>query len=506
VNRATPPDRLAGYEPAGFWDEAFSGRGEVRPQYAALLDALAREDLEARRAALVEEMEADGVVFAGADGVRPFIVDPVPRIIGAGEWMLLERGIAQRVRALNAFVADVYGDRRIVREGIVPARVVDEAEYHEPLLAGVEVRNDAWATVAGLDLVRGADGRFTVLEDNLRTPSGVAYALAAREKVAAALAGAAREGGEAVREVGEAVREAGEAVQDRGGAAREGERPFAPRPVDPLAFELLGEALCDAAPEGVDEPLVVLLSDGPGNSAWWEHRVLAERVGLPIVALADLERRGAELVACLEDGTKRVDVVYRRTDLDRLAVGDELTAVGEALLEPWRKGRIGLANAFGTGVADDKLAHAYVEAMVDFYLGEAPVLQSVPTYDLGDPDILHGALDRLEELVVKPRAGYGGEGVVICPHATDQQVAEVREAVLAEPQRYIAQETVALSRHPTVIDGRLEPRHVDLRPFAYSGARVAVLPGGLTRVAFGAGAMVVNSSQNGGGKDTWVMA
>jgi len=467
-------DLLESYEPAGFWDEAFSGRGEARPHYSALLDELTREDLEGRRAALVAEMEADGVVFAGAGGVRPFLVDPVPRVIAADEWTPLERGIAQRVRALNGFVADVYADRRIVREGVVPARVVDEAEYHEPLLAGVEVRHDAWATVAGLDLVRGADGRFAVLEDNLRTPSGVAYALAARRKVTGAL-------------------------------PEEGRAGLDPRPVDPLAFELLGAALRDAAPEGVDEPFVVLLSDGPGNSAWWEHRVLAERLEVPILTLGDIERRGSGLFACLEEGKRRIDVVYRRTDLDRLAVGDELTVVGEALLEPWREGRIGLANGFGTGVADDKLAHAYVEEMIDFYLGEAPVLPSVPTYDLGDPEVLPGALERLEELVVKPRAGYGGEGVVICPHATDQQVAEVREAVLTEPQRFIAQETVALSRHPTVIDGRLEPRHVDLRPFAYSGARVAVLPGGLTRVAFGAGAMVVNSSQNGGGKDTWVM-
>ena len=489
VNGAVPPDRLASYDPAGFWDEAFSGRGRVRPHYAALLDVLTREDLGVCRAGLAREMEADGVVFAGAGGVRPFDVDPVPRILVADEWALLERGISQRVRALNAFIADVYGDRRIVREGVVPARVVDEAEYHEPLLAGVEVRHDAWATVAGLDLVRGSDGRFAVLEDNLRTPSGVAYALAAREKVARAL-GAGEEG---------------EAEGEPDRALRRSEPLPAPRPIDPLAFELLGQALRDTAPEGVDEPFVVLLSDGPGNSAWWEHRVLAERLGIAIVTLSDLERRGPELVACLEGGKRRVDVVYRRTDLDRLAVGDELTVVGEALLEPWREGHIGVANGFGTGVADDKLAHAYVEAMVDFYLGEAPVLASVPTYDLGDPSVLPGALERLEELVVKPRAGYGGEGVVICPHATAQQVAEVREAVIREPQRFIAQETVALSRHPTVIDGRLEPRHIDLRPFAYSGARVDVLPGGLTRVAFGAGALVVNSSQNGGGKDTWVM-
>jgi uncharacterized circularly permuted ATP-grasp superfamily protein len=467
----TTAPAYADYEPAPFWDEAFAARAEPRPHYRALLQALAGEDLAGRLAALRAAMSEGGVVFGGEDGVHPFLVDPVPRIVTAAEWEPLERGLAQRVRALNRFIADVYGERAIVREGVLPRRVIEEADHFEPLLVGrVAPAHGAWATVAGLDLVRGADGEWAVLEDNLRTPSGLAYVLAAREGVAPGL-------------------------------------PGEPRHVRERARELLGAALLAAAPQGRAEPLIVLLTDGPSNSAYWEHRALAALLDIRLATLGDLEHRGGELVLSAGDAAgRRVDVVYRRTDEDRLS--DErgaLTAVGEALLEPWSQGRIGLANAFGTGVADDKLAQAHAEDMVRFYLGEEPLLPSVTTYDLGDPSALEPALDRLEELVVKPRAGYGGDGVVLCSQVSREEVARLREAIRAAPQRFIAQETVSLSRHPTVIGDRLRPRHVDLRPFAFSGERVEVLPGGLTRVAFDAGAMVVNSSQNGGGKDTWVM-
>jgi uncharacterized circularly permuted ATP-grasp superfamily protein len=453
----------------GYWDEALTESGEPRPHYEAVLDALAADDLAARRGALLDDVASRGAVFGGDGGITPFLVDPVPRLLTAQEWALLERGIVQRVRALNAFIADVYGPRAIIAEGIVPERVVDGADHYEPALAGVEPRHGAWATVAGLDLVRGADGRFAVLEDNLRTPSGLAYALVAREAVAPGL-------------------------------------PGDPREIAGPAVALLGDALRAAAPESVTDPLVVLLTDGEGNSAHWEHVTLGRRLGVPLVTLHDLEHRAGALHARLPEGSRRVDVVYRRTDEDR--VTDErgaLTAVADALLEPWRAGHIGVANAFGTGVADDKLAHAYVEAAIRFYLDEEPVLPSVATYDLSDADARAAALERLGELVVKPRSGYGGEGVVIGPLVGAEEVRRTREAVLAAPARFIAQETVALSRHPTVVGQGLEPRHVDLRPFAFSGSGNAVLPGGLTRVAFGAGEMVVNSSRNGGGKDTWVM-
>jgi uncharacterized circularly permuted ATP-grasp superfamily protein len=275
------------------------------------------------------------------------------------------------------------------------------------------------------------------------------------------------------------------------------------------AFETLATALRAAAPEGAgEEPTVVLLSDGESNSAYYEHVQIARRTGVPLVLAEQLSVRSGRLYACLEQGERAVDVVYRRTDEDRLA--DErgrLTHVAELLLEPVLEGTLACVNAFGTGVADDKLVHAYVEEMVRFYLREEPLLRSVPTYDPAEPEVLEMILDRIDELVIKPRSGHGGYGVVIAPHARPEDVRKAAEEVAAAPERFVAQETVMLSRHPTVADGRLEPRHVDLRPFAIAiGEEVRVLPGGLTRVAFDRGALVVNSSQNGGSKDTWVLA
>jgi uncharacterized circularly permuted ATP-grasp superfamily protein len=278
------------------------------------------------------------------------------------------------------------------------------------------------------------------------------------------------------------------------------------RSIEPV-YDVLGAALRAAAPEGVDDPSVVLLSDGPSNSAWFEHETIARRLALPLVGLADLAPRAGRLYARVGPRLQPVDVVYRRTDEDRLA--DEHgrpTPLAQALLEPLRRGTVACFNAFGAGLGDDKLVHAYVEAMVRFYLGEEPLIDSVPTYDLGDPSDRMHALERLDELVVKPRTGFGGHGVVIVPHATREDRALIERAIRAQPGRYIAQETIALSRHPTVCGARLEPRHIDLRPFVVtSGHDVSVIPGGLTRVAFDPGALVVNSSQNGGGKDTWVL-
>jgi uncharacterized circularly permuted ATP-grasp superfamily protein len=464
---------LEGYASPGAWDEAVGPDGEPRAHYDAVFDALAGRDLTSLAEAVRGEMVAAGCDFGSDEGPQPFIVDPVPRIIDGEEWDAVSAGLAQRLDALNAFIADVYGERRIVAEGVLPQRVLDSADHVEPRLAGVEPRNGAWATVAGLDLVRGADGVLRVLEDNLRTPSGVAYAMGARQ-----------------------------AVDRRANLAAGGRDEFAP-----AALGALRQALVAAAPEGVDEPALVLLSDGAGNSAWWEHRTLGGRLGIPIVTLAHLEHHRGGLARRDEDGElQRVDVVYRRTDEDRLSDDDgELTRVGAALYEPWRAGRIGVCNAFGTGVADDKLVHAYVEEMVRFYLGEEPALASVGTYDMGDPAQCEEALARANELVIKPRASYGGLGVIIGPLTTKQLLLETTEAVRAAPEGFVAQETVMLSTHPTVIDGVLRARHVDLRPFAYSGEGVSVPPGGLTRVAFGAGALIVNSSQNGGAKDTWVM-
>jgi uncharacterized circularly permuted ATP-grasp superfamily protein len=456
-----------------FFDEAFEDDGVPRPHYARLIGELAHTDLHELELAAAADLHSRGVAFHSAQGDSRFRMDPVPRLLPAYEWDELEAGLAQRVRALNAFLADAYGSRRIVEAGVVPDHVIEEADGFEPSMCDVHVPHDAYAGMAGLDVVRDAGGRLIVLEDNVRTPSGIAYMEAARDVLE------------------ERLHE----------SAHEPKRSIAP------IYDLLGEALRASAREGVDEPSVVLLSDGAGNSAWFEHEAIARTLAIPVVGLDDLEPRAGRLYA--RDGQRLVpvDVIYRRTDDDRLADdGGRPTPLAEALVEPLRRGTVACFNAFGTGLGDDKLVHAYVEDMVRFYLGEEPLVESVPTYDLGKPDQCEEALARLDELVIKPRTGFGGYGVVIVPHATREDRDRVERAIRQDPGRYVAQETIALSRHPTICGSRLEPRHVDLRPFVLTaGDHVSVIPGGLTRVAFEAGALVVNSSQNGGGKDTWVL-
>jgi uncharacterized circularly permuted ATP-grasp superfamily protein len=402
-----------------------------------------------------EQVANEGVGFHSADGEEAFLIDPVPRVIDAAEWEGIEAGLAQRVRALNRFVADVYGDRRIVHEGVVPARVIDTAEYFEPEMVGVRPPGGLWIGVAGLDLVRDAEGRFLVLEDNVRTPSGCAYTVAARRALVTAL------------------------------DVPPGD---APRPLDVLPSLLAGTLEAAAPAEG--RTRAALLTDGETNAAFYEHRWLAETLEIPLLEPEELATRGD------------IDVVYRRTNADRLD-----TPVGRMLLDPMREGRIAVINAFGTGVADDKLVHAYVEDMIRFYLDEDPILPSVETFDVGRPEVLERAMDVFDELVVKPRGGYGGEGVAILPHAERSDVESVRREVLERPDDFVVQRMVVISSHPTVVDGRLASRHVDLRPFTYLGRdeEARVVPGGLTRVALDEGALVVNSSQNGGAKDTWVL-
>jgi uncharacterized circularly permuted ATP-grasp superfamily protein len=439
-----------------------------------LHDSLTHVDLDELSAAVAGEVGRRGVSFGTADGERDFRIDPVPRLFAAQQWEELSAGIVQRVRALELFVRDVYGARSIVREGVVPERALAGAQHYEPQLAGTGELVRSWITVAGLDIVRDSDGVFKVLEDNLRTPSGIAYAVATREVLDAHLPAS----GLRVRSLGD-------------------------------AFATLAQALRCAAPEAAgEEPTIVLLSDGKGNSALWEHVTIAEQIGIPLVLAEQLSVRRGRLYAELPGGERAVDVVYRRTDEDRLCDDDgKPTHVARLLLGPVLEGTLACVNGFGTGVADDKLLHAYVEDMVRFYLGEEPLLASVETYDPAQPGVLEMVLERIDELVIKPRSGHGGYGVVICAHARREDVRAVAAKLERSPESFVAQETVMLSTHPTVNDGRLEPRHVDLRPFAITcGEDVHVLPGGLTRVAFDAGALVVNSSQNGGSKDTWVLA
>ena len=453
------------------FEEDRDSSGAPRPGYEQLLGALHGADLNGLIDDVRGHLAGHEVIFGGA----PFVVDPIPRLIPATEWEALERGLAQRARALNAFLADVYDRRRIVAAGIVDGVTLDGAEGYEPDLAGrLAQRGPPPAAIIGFDLVRAPSGEFLVLEDNMRTPSGIAYLAAAR----AAL----------------------EATLPAGMPAR--------RPVAPAVYELLGAALRAAAPAGAGpDPQVVVVTDGPGNVALYEHRTIARELGVPLVTADRLRADGDRLTARTDDGaTIAVDVVYRRTDEDR--VRDEhgaTTAIAELLCPAWLGGTLGLVNHFGNGVADDKLVHGHVEDFVRFYLREEPLVRSVPTTPLDTPEAGRDAIERLRDLVIKPRHGHGGEGVTIGALASAEELDHVRAELTRHPERYICQPIVPLSRHPTVIGGRLQPRHVDLRPFAFATPEPRLAPGGLSRVAFDEDEMIVNSSRNGGGKDTWVL-
>jgi uncharacterized circularly permuted ATP-grasp superfamily protein len=447
------------------YDEDRDGAGVPRPGYAEAFDALAGTDLDGLCDAVAHELDRRGVSF----GSDPFVVDPLPRLIPAAEWDPLAAGLAQRARALNHFLLDAYGERNIVQAGIVSAATIEQAKGYEPDLVGRLPQQGSPAAVIGFDVVRDRTGAFLVLEDNLRTPSGFAYALAAREALADALPPGFPQ----------------------------------PRPVDPIAYELLAGAIRAAVPPGRDDPSVVVLSDGPDNVAYYEHTQAARRLDAVLATLDDLVRDGDRLSVRLPDGSTRpVDVVYRRTDDDGLRGDDgEPTPLAQMLLDPWLGGEIGLVNAFGNGLADDKFVHGCVEDCIRFYLGEQPLIRSVPTQTADG----RATADKLRGLVSKPRHGYGGRGVVIGAHAEMEDLERLAAELQENPEGYVTQPIIALSRHPTVVGGRLEPRHVDLRAFAFAGEEVALLPGGLTRVALDEGTLVVNSSQHGGGKDTWVL-
>jgi uncharacterized circularly permuted ATP-grasp superfamily protein len=465
--------RLVDYEPLpGCHDEAFSGRGQPRDGYAGLLACVDAGPPARIAASIGESLASRGVNFRsqGSDGVFP--IDAVPRLLSASEQEVIERGLAQRAVALDSFIADAYGDRRIVAAGAVPERVISDSQLYEPLMRGVEAPGGAFAHVCGPDLVRDSDGEFLVLEDNLRSPSGLSYALEARRAVAQELPLA----------------------------------HFEPLPIEG-AIVALGAALRAAAPESASEARIVLLSDGPDSPAWFEHRSLAARLEISLVQPGDLRVTEGRLWSRSASGRAPIDVIYRRTVEERLSGPDgRLTNLGELLAEPIRAGTVAIANAFGTGVGDDKLAHAYAERMIDFYLGEEPILRSVPTLDLGETAQRDEALERLDEMVIKRRGGLGGGEVHILHGAGREERNHVEEMIRSDPQ-YIAQERIELSTHPTVSDGSLEPRRVDLRPFAIrAGDGYQVARAALTRYAPSADSLFVNSSLGGGGKDTWVVA
>ncbi|MEP6851353.1 MAG: circularly permuted type 2 ATP-grasp protein [bacterium] len=453
--------------------------GQVRPTYAAVAEALqdlTGAELRARSDALARTYLDQGVTFDVGGEERPFPLDIVPRIIAAQEWDTVARGVAQRVKALEAFLADAYGARNAVKDGVIPLRLLLSSAHFHRAAAGIEPANGVRVHVAGIDLIRDVDGRFRVLEDNVRVPSGVSYVLENRQSVSQIL-----------------------------------QEAFSAQPVRPVGeypWRLLN-ALRAAAPDGVSDPTVVVLTPGIFNSAYFEHALLARTMGVELVEGSDLICHDGRLYMRTTRGEQRVDVVYRRVDddfLDPVTFRSDSMLGCAGLLTAARAGKVTLANAVGNGVADDKLVYTYVPDLVRYYLGEEPVLANVDTWRLEEPQARAEVLDRLDELVVKPVDGSGGKGIVIGPAASKDQLARLRRRLLADPRGWIAQPVVSLSTVPTVIGDVLAPRHVDLRPFAVNdGEEVWVLPGGLTRVALPEGELVVNSSQGGGSKDTWVI-
>jgi uncharacterized circularly permuted ATP-grasp superfamily protein len=455
----------------GVYDEAFEAPGRPRLHYLPLLEALADSDLDALGQELKSRLRKGEVTFdASPDGL--FALDLVPRLLTAREWATIRAGVVQRARALDSFAADVYADRAIVAAEILPERVIEGSAHYEPAMRYAPPPR-SYVSVVGFDLVRKPDGEFVVLEDQIRMPSGLGYALSAREVLPGALG-------------------------------------VPPPPSEDVwgIMGRLGETLRAIAPEGQDDPTVVVLSSGPDGAGWYEHERIARELGVPVVTLDQLEGGDDELHAQVNGRSTRIDVVYQRTDEDRFTDdAGEPTELGAALLSPCRSGKVACVNAPGSGIGDDKLVHAYVEEMVRFYLGEVPVLRSVETFELGIAKKREAALERMDDLVLKPRGEMGGEGVVVWSEADEDERAEVRHALENHPEDRIAQRRVQLSCHPTLREGRLRPRRVDLRPYVIrvAGRREHVVPG-LSRVALDEGSLIVNSSRGGGVKDTWLVA
>ena len=473
-------DLFDSYRPVAAWDEMFEAPGLARPHYAAIHDVLGTltdEDHAERCVARDRSFRDQGITFSLSGEERPFPLDLVPRVIGADEWEVIEAGVVQRVKALEAFLTDLHGRGQVLADGVVPRRLVLSSTHFHREATGIEPANGVHVHVAGIDLVRDAEGRYRVLEDNLRTPSGISYV-----------------------------------IENRRAMTHVFPELFAShrvRPVGDYPAHLL-EALRESAPAGRSDPTVIVLTPGVHNSAYFEHSFLARQMGVELVEGRDLISRDGVVFMRTTAGEERVDVVYRRVDDDYLDPlhGRPHSMLGcPGIVNAAREGNVTIANALGNGVADDKAVYPYVPALIRYYLDEEPVLANVDTYDLLVPDQLDYVLAHLDELVLKPVDGSGGYGLVIGPHATDEQLARLRAEVIGDPRGWIAQGVVALSTSPTHVDGAFAPRHVDLRPFAVNDGRsVWVVPGGLTRVALPEGSLVVNSSQGGGSKDTWVLA
>lgn len=464
------------------FDEMYTASGEVRSQYqdiatqlfALPLDALAQKQREAEM--LFRRLGITFAVYgeaAGAERLIPF--DIVPRVFGAQEWARLEQGLKQRVRALNAFLHDIYHEQNIIKAGIIPAHQVLDNSMYRPEMRGIDLPNQVYAHIAGIDLVRVAENDFYVLEDNLRTPSGVSYMLENRKTM-----------------------------------MRLFPDLFASHSVAPVDHypQMLLDSLRESAPAFISDPVIVVMTPGAYNSAYFEHAFLASQMGVELVEGKDLFVHDHKVYMHTTEGPQRIHVIYRRVDddfLDPTVFRADSTLGVPGLVEAYRRGNVTLANAIGTGVADDKSTYLYVPAMIEFYLGEKPILSNVPTWRLQQPEDLRYVLAHLPELVVKEVQGSGGYGMLVGPTSTPQEIAAYRERILASPANFIAQPTLALSSCPTLVEAGVAPRHVDLRPFVLSGKEIRLAPGGLTRVALTEGSLIVNSSQGGGTKDTWVL-
>ena len=473
-----------------FFDEMHASRADVRDHYKVYDRWLGRQPqdlMNSRRAEAEMIFRRVGITFAvygdkdesgdGTERLIPF--DLIPRIIPAHEWREMEKGLKQRVTALNRFLEDIYHDQAILKAGVIPAEpVLNNAQFRKEMM-GLNVPGGIYSIIAGIDIVRACNpdgsGTYYVLEDNLRVPSGVSYML-----------------------------------ENRKMSMRLFPELFAEHRVAPVAHypDLLLDTLRTMAPAGVNEPTAVVLTPGMYNSAYFEHAFLAQQMGVELVEGQDLFVKDDFVYMRTTRGPQRVDVIYRRVDddfMDPEVFRKDSTLGVAGLLRAYRAGNVTLANAFGTGIADDKSIYPYVPRMIEFYLGEKPILQNVPTYICREKADLQYTLDHLAELVVKEVHGAGGYGMLVGPAATKAEVEAFRQVLLANPSNYIAQPTLSLSTCPTFVDSGIAPRHIDLRPFVLSGKEVRMVPGGLTRVALKEGSLVVNSSQGGGTKDTWVL-
>ncbi len=469
-----------GYDALGpAYDEMFDGNA-LRSPYLRLrssLSALTTPELVSRVEALQASYLDQGVTFDIGGEERAFPLDILPRVIEMDTWSTIEHGVQQRVKALEMFLSDVYDAGAVFDDGVIPRRVITTSSHYHREAATVRPANGVRVHVSGIDLIRDNDGEFRVLEDNARVPSGVSYVMTNRRAITAAL-------------------------PETVGAHRI--RPVAAYPQRLLA------ALRAAAPAGVADPTVVVLTPGVYNGAYFEHALLARTMGVELVEGRDLECRRGRVMMRTTQGMAPVHVIYRRIDdefLDPVHFRADSALGCPGVIDAARAGNVTLANAVGNGVADDKLVYTYLPDIIRYYLSEEPLLRNVDTWRVGDAEAREEVLDRLDELVLKPVDGSGGKGIVIGPRATRAELDELRGKILADPRAWIAQPVVQLSTVPTFVDGELGPRHVDLRPFAVNdGNRVWVLPGGLTRVALAKGELIVNSSRGGGSKDTWVLA